>query len=136
MRGDRVVQVERKSQKIRNEAGVREKFGVEPRFIPDYLALVGDSADGYPGLPGIGAVTAAMINRHGALEEFPAEVLAGDKRELALLFKTLATLRTDAPLFSDVSALEWRGPTPQFEEFGARLEDRRVVARAAAAASR
>jgi 5'-3' exonuclease len=137
VRGDRVVQVDRKSQKIRNEAGVREKFGVEPRFIPDYLALVGDSADGYPGLPGIGAVTAArLINRHGPLEEFPAEVLGGEKRELALLFKTLATLRTDAPLFSDVSALEWRGPTPQFEEFGARLEDRRVVARAAAAAAR
>jgi 5'-3' exonuclease len=137
VRGDRVVQVDRKSQKIRNEAGVREKFGVEPRFIPDYLALVGDSADGYPGLPGIGAVTAArLINRHGPLEEFPAEVLGGEKRELALLFKTLATLRTDAPLFRDVSALEWRGPTPQFEEFGTRLEDRRVVARAAAAASR
>jgi 5'-3' exonuclease len=137
VRGDRVVQVDRKSQKIRNEAGVREKFGVEPRFIPDYLALVGDSADGYPGLPGIGAVTAArLINRHGALEEFPDELLGGEKRELALLFKTLATLRTDAPLFSDVSALEWRGPTPQFEDFGARLEDRRVVARAAAAASR
>jgi 5'-3' exonuclease len=137
VRGDRVVQVDRKSQKIRNEAGVREKFGVEPRFIPDYLALVGDSADGYPGLPGIGAVTAArLINRHGPLEEFPAEVLGGEKRQLALLFKTLATLRTDAPLFSDVSALEWRGPTPQFEEFGARLEDRRVVARAAAAAAR
>jgi 5'-3' exonuclease len=137
VRGDRVVQVDRKSQKIRNEAGVREKFGVEPRFIPDYLALVGDSADGYPGLPGIGAVTAArLINRHGPLEEFPAEMLGGEERELALLFKTLATLRTDAPLFRDVSALEWRGPTPQFEEFGTRLEDRRVVARAAAAASR
>ncbi len=137
VRGNRVVQVDRKSQKIRDEAGVREKFGVEPRFIPDYLALVGDSADGYPGLPGIGAVTAArLINRHGALEDFPDEVLAGEKRELALLFKTLATLRTDAPLFSDVSALEWRGPTPQFEAFGARLEDRRVVARATAAAAR
>jgi len=133
--GDRVVQVDRKSQKIRDEAGVREKFGVEPRFIPDYLALVGDSADGYPGLPGIGAVTAArLINRHGPLEQFPAEVL-GDKRDLALLFKTLATLRTDAPLFSEVSALKWRGPTAQFEAFGARLEDRRIVARAAAAAS-
>ncbi len=115
VRGDRVVQVDRKSQKIRNEAGVREKFGVEPRFIPDYLALVGDSADGYPGLPGIGAVTAArLINRHGALEDFPADVLAGEKRELALLFKTLATLRTDAPLFENVTALEWRGPTRSF----------------------
>ena len=136
VRGDRVVQVDRKSQKIRNEAGVREKFGVEPVEIPDYLALVGDSADGYPGLPGIGAVTAArLINRYGFLEQFPAEVLGG-KRELALLFKTLATLRTDAPLFTDVSALEWRGPTPQFDAFGAKLEDRRVVERATAAAAR
>jgi 5'-3' exonuclease len=134
--GERVVQVDRKSQKIRDEAGVREKFGVEPRFIPDYLALVGDSADGYPGLPGIGAVTAArLINRHGPLEDFPADVLADEKRELALLFKKLATLRTDAPLFSDTSALEWRGPTPQFEAFGTRLEDRRIVARATAAAA-
>jgi len=133
--GDRVVQVDRKSQKIRDEAGVKEKFGVEPRFIPDYLALVGDSADGYPGLPGIGAVTAArLINRHGPLEDFPPDVFSGEKRELALLFKTLATLRTDAPLFGDVSALRWRGPTPQFAEFGKRLEDQRLLKRAEAAA--
>jgi len=133
--GDRVVQVDRKSQKIRNEAGVREKFGVEPRFIPDYLALVGDSADGYPGLPGIGAVTAArLINKHGPLEQFPDEVL-GDKRDLALLFKTLATLRTDAPLFGDVSSLEWRGPTSSFGKFAERFDDRRLANRAAAAAT-
>ena len=136
VRGDRVVQVDRRSQKIRDEAGVREKFGVEPRFIPDYLALVGDSADGYPGLPGIGAVTAArLINRHGTLEQFPDDVL-GEKRELALLFKNLATLRTDAPLFTDVSALEWPGPTAQFTGFGARFDDQRLEARAAAAATR
>jgi 5'-3' exonuclease len=136
VRGDRVVQVDRKTQKIRDEAGVREKFGVEPRLIPDYLALVGDSADGYPGLPGIGAVTAArLINKHGPIEEFPAEVL-GDKRELALLFKTLATLRTDAPLFEDVSALEWRGPTTAFAGLAERFEDRRVAKRAETAAQR
>ena len=134
VRGDRVVQVDRKTQKIRDEAGVREKFGVEPRFIPDYLALVGDSADGYPGLPGIGSVTAArLINRHGALEDFPPDVL-GDKRDLALLFKTLATLRTDAPLFDDVSSLEWRGPTAAFGTIADQFEDARLLKRAEAAA--
>jgi 5'-3' exonuclease len=133
--GDRVVQVDRRTQKIRDEAGVREKFGVEPRLIPDYLALVGDSADGYPGLPGIGSVTAArLLNRHGPLEQFPAEVL-GDKRELALLFKTLATLRTDAPLFTNVDALRWTGPTPAFADFGRRFEDPRLEKRAAQAAA-
>ena len=133
--GERVVQVDRKSQKIRDEAGVREKFGVEPRFIPDYLALVGDSADGYPGLPGIGAVTAArLINRYGPLEEFPDAVL-GDKRELALLFKTLAVLRTDAPLFDTVEALRWRGPTTRFAAMAERLEDQRLLRRAEAAAA-
>jgi 5'-3' exonuclease len=135
VRGDRVVQVDRRSQKIRDEAGVREKFGVEPRLIPDYLALVGDSADGYPGLPGIGAVTAArLISRHGPLEDFPPEVLAGEKRELALLFKTLATLRTDAPLFDSVEALRWRGPTKNFAQLASQLEDQRLLKRAEAAA--
>ena len=134
VRGTRVVQVDRKTQKIRDEAGVREKFGVEPRFIPDYLALVGDSADGYPGLPGIGSVTAArLINRHGSIEDFPADVL-GDKRDLALLFKTLATLRTDAPLFDAVSALEWRGPTANFGKIAQRFEDSRLLKRAELAA--
>ena len=134
VRGDRVVQVDRKTQKIRDEAGVREKFGVEPRLIPDYLALVGDSADGYPGLAGIGSVTAArLINRHGALEDFPADVL-GDRRQLALLFKTLATLRTDAPLFDDVSKLAWNGPTAAFGGIAERFGDGRLVRRAEAAA--
>jgi 5'-3' exonuclease len=114
VRGDRVVQIDRIRKKIRNADGVREKFGVEPALIPDYLALVGDSADGYPGIPGIGAVTAAqLLNRHGPIESFPTHIL-GDRRELALLFKTLATLRTDAPLFADVEALRWRGPTDTF----------------------
>ena len=97
--GERVVQVDRRSGMIRDAAGVVEKFGVSPEHIPDYLALVGDSADGYPGIKGIGAVTAAgLIRSHGAIEQFPDNVL-GDRRELALLFKTIATLRTDAPLF-------------------------------------
>src|SRR5258706_7906379 len=97
--GARVVQVDRKSGQIRDEQGVCDKFGVAPAFIPDYLALVGDAADGYPGIAGIGAKTAGrLIARHGHIEQFPTEVLGND-RERALLFKNLATLRRDAPLF-------------------------------------
>ena len=93
------MQVDRRTKTIRDAAGVREKFGVEPALIPDFLALVGDAADGYPGIAGIGAVAAArLLNRHGPIEAFPPEVL-GERREQALLFKQLATLRTDAPLF-------------------------------------
>jgi len=119
----RVVQVDRKSGQIRDEAGVRAKFGVAASHIPDYLALVGDAADGYPGIPKIGPKTAArLITRYGTIEQFPSHVL-GDQAELALLFKTLATLRTDAPLFSDVDQLRWRGATDGFaraaEEMGA-----------------
>jgi len=128
--GERVVQADRKSGKIRDAAGVREKFGVDPALIPDYLALVGDSADGYPGIAGIGAVTAArMINRHGGIETFAPDVL-GDRQTMALLFKDLATLRTDAPLFRDVDELRWRGPTPGFVAFAERIGDTRLVARA------
>jgi 5'-3' exonuclease len=127
--GDRVVQVDRKGHKIRNAAGVREKFGVEPALIPDFLALVGDAADGYPGIPGIGAVTAArLLNEHGTIEQFPPSVL-GDKRALALLFKDLATLRTDAPLFRDVDELQWRGPTDAFAACVNRLGDNRLLER-------
>ena len=112
--GTRVVQVDRRSEQIRDEAGVRAKFGVAPSHIPDYLALVGDAADGYPGIPKIGAKTAArLITRYGAIDQFPLQVL-GDRMELALLFKKLATLRTDAPLFTDVEALRWRGATDAF----------------------
>lgn len=129
-----VVQVDRRSKQIRDAAAVRAKFGVDPERIPDLLALVGDSADGYPGLAGIGRVTAArLIARHGALEDFPPAVL-GERRELALLFKDLATLRSDAPLFDDVDALAWRGPTAGFAALAARLEAPRLGARAAAAA--
>ena len=99
VRDDRVVQVDRKSKTIRDAAGVKAKFGVAPALIPDYLALVGDSADGYPGLTGIGPKGAAsLIARYGKIEDFPPHVL-GERRDLALLFKTLATLRTDVPVF-------------------------------------
>jgi 5'-3' exonuclease len=135
VREDRVVQIDRRGNKIRDAAGVREKFGVEPALIPDYLALVGDSADGYPGLQGIGAVSAArLINRHGAIEDFPSDVL-GERRELALLFKQLATLRTDAPLFDDVDQLLWRGPTDAFASYAERLGDARLIARCEKAAA-
>ena len=135
VRGDRVVQVDRKSGNIRNADGVRDKFGVNPEHIPDYLALVGDSADGYPGVPGIGAVTAArLVNRYGPIEQFPPDVL-GDNRELALLFKTLATLRTDAALFQDIDELRWNGPTTSFMALAERMGDTKLVARCARATS-
>ena len=133
MRGDRVVQIDRRTKKIRGADGVREKFGVEPALIPDYLALVGDAADGYPGIPGIGPVGAArLLNRHGPIEEFPAGVL-GASRELALLFKDLATLRTDASLFRDVEELRWRGPREAFAAFAERIGDARLLERSLAA---
>lgn len=114
---------------------MRAKFGVDPEQIPDYLALVGDSADGYPGIRGIGPTTAArLVKQHGALERFPAETLGG-QRELALLFKTLATLRTDAPLFDDVDELRWRGPTDGFAAYAERFGTSRIVDRAQRAAS-
>jgi len=129
VRGDRVVQADRRKNRIRDAAGVREKFGVDPEFIPDYLALVGDAADGYPGLAGIGPVGAArLIHRHGPIESFPDEVL-GERRGLAVLFKKLATLRDDAPLYADVEALRWRGPTAGFASFSDRLADPRVLER-------
>src|SRR5262245_58773924 len=103
VRGERIVQVDRKAKTIRDAAGVRKKFGVDPELIPDFLALVGDAADGYPGIAGIGAVGAArLLNRHGPIEEFPPDLLDDGRREQALLFKQLATLRNDAPLFDDV----------------------------------
>jgi len=129
VRGDRVVQVDRRGQKIRDDAAVREKFGVEPALIPDLLALVGDAADGYPGIPGIGWKTAArLLNRHGIIERFPPAVL-GERRDLALLFKDLATLRTDAPLFREVDELAWRGPTDAFAAYAQHLGDPRLLQR-------
>src|SRR5690606_8769032 len=100
-------------------------------YIPDYLALVGDSADGYPGLAGIGSVTAArLIARYGAIEKFPAGVLSAERREEALLFKNLATLRTDAALFDDVDELAWHGAPESFAACAAELGDERLLARA------
>jgi 5'-3' exonuclease len=135
--GDRVVQVDRKSGHIRDDAGVFAKFGVAPALIPDYLALVGDAADGYPGIPRIGAKTAAdLIKRYGPIERFPAEVLQGDRRELALLFKNLATLRTDAPLFDDVDDLRWRGAEASFAAVAETIGDPRLATRIEALAKR
>jgi 5'-3' exonuclease len=133
VRGDTVVQIDRRAQTVRNEDGVWEKFGVEPALIPDYLALVGDSADGYPGIPGIGAVTAArLVNEHGAIEDFPPAVL-GERRELALLFKDLATLRADAELFSAADDLCWQGPASAWATCAAELGDDRLLERCRAA---
>ena len=129
VRGERIVQVDRKSKAIRDADGVRTKFGVPPELIPDYLALVGDSADGYPGIAGIGPKSAASIlTRHGPIESFPPEVL-GERRDLALLFKKLATLRTDARLFVDVDALRWHGPAADFASWSERVGDSRLLAR-------
>jgi 5'-3' exonuclease len=134
--GNRVVQVDRKSGQIRDAEAVRAKFGVPPERIPDYLALVGDAADGFPGIPGIGPKTAAqLIGRHGALEDFPPEALRG-RLEEALLFKRLATLRADAPLFSYVDALRWRGPTAAFPAAAEKIGDARLLPRVAALSSR
>jgi len=133
IRGDQVVQVDRRSRKIRDAEAVREKFGVEPTLIPDFLALVGDSADGYPGIAGIGPVSAGrLLNKYGIIENLPALAL-GDKRELALLFKQLATLRTDAPLFRNIDELRWRGPTDSFAACVERLGDARLLPRSVAA---
>jgi 5'-3' exonuclease len=134
--GDRVVQIDRKSGQIRDADGVKAKFGVAPEYIADYLALVGDSADGYPGIPGLGSKTAAsLINRHGGIEDFPLEVLGG-QRDLALLFKDLATLRTSAPLFNNVEELRWRGPMEAFESTAEQIGDPRLLKRVNALAKK
>jgi len=130
VRDDRVVQVDRRSGVIRNAEGVRAKFGVQPEFIPDYLALVGDSADGYPGISGYGPKTAAQfINRYGPIEKFPPDTLNEENRAHALLFKDLATLRIDAPLFDDVEELRWRGPTADFAAYAEKIENARLLQR-------
>jgi 5'-3' exonuclease len=129
VRGDRVLQVDRKGKKIRDAKDIREKFGVEPGLIPDFLALVGDAADGYPGIEGIGAVGAArLLNRYGPIEFFPASVL-GDQLETAKLFKRLATLTTDAKVFSDVDELRWRGPTRAFAAWTERMRAPKLLKR-------
>jgi 5'-3' exonuclease len=127
VRGTRVVQIDGRRKIIRDATGIREKFGVDPPLIPDLLALVGDAADGYPGIPGIGAKTAAqLLNRYGPIEKFSLDVL-GEQRDLALLFKKLATLRTDAPLFKKVATLRWRGPTPEFAAWADRMKAPRLL---------
>jgi len=137
VRGERVVQLDRRRREVRDEAGVVRKFGVPPASIPDWLALVGDAADGYPGLPGWGAASAALVlARYGHLEQIPglaaewdvpvrgaarlAATLA-EQRERARLFRTLATLRVDAPIGTDVDALRWIGPRPGFAAWSERL---------------
>jgi 5'-3' exonuclease len=135
VRGTRVVQIDGRRKTVRDAAGIREKFGVNPPLIPDLLALVGDAADGYPGVPGIGAKTAAqLLNRHGGIESFPLDVL-GEQRDLALLFKNLATLRTDAPLFAKIKELRWRGPTRDFAKWTERMEAPRLLERCEKAAT-
>lgn len=138
VRGTRIVQMDRRLRTIRDEGGVVAKFGVPPTSIPDYLALVGDSADGYPGLPGWGAKsTAAVLAKYGHLETIPADwrtwgvnasrpgALARTlerERDRAFLFRDLATLRSDIPLINSVEELLWRGPTVAFAPLAARLE--------------
>jgi 5'-3' exonuclease len=137
VRGDRVVQIDRRARSVRNADGVREKFGVEPKLIPDLLALVGDSADGYPGIPGIGPVTAArLVREHGIIEDFPSAVLTEGHRELALLFKDLATLRADLELYAVADELRWRGPTSAWAACGEDLGDDRLLERCSAAQRR
>jgi len=136
VRGERVVQMDRRSNKIRDAAGVREKFGVEPALIPDFLALVGDAADGYPGIAGIGPIGAArLLNANGTIEDFPPAIL-GNNRDLALLFKRLATLRADAPLFTNIDELRWRGPAEAFTKYVERMGEPRLLHRCRAAANR
>jgi 5'-3' exonuclease len=131
--GDRIVQVDRKSKDVRGEEAVRAKFGVSPPRIPDYLALVGDSADGYPGIEGIGPKGAAsLITKYGPIEDFPRETL-GERRDLALLFKDLATLRTHAPIQAAVEEIRWRGPTGGLADWAQRMGAPKLLARAQAA---
>jgi 5'-3' exonuclease len=149
VRGTRVVQLNRRTRVTLDEAGVIKKFGVSPESIPDYLALVGDSADGYPGLRGWGAKSsAAVLGKFGHLESVPTDwrewgvniasaSALGDTLQrdwdLALLFRKLATLRTDVPLFQDLEDLRWNGPIPKFDEVAARLDSARTESSRAAA---
>jgi 5'-3' exonuclease len=127
---DRVVQVDRKAKAIRDSDAIFKKFGVRPALIPDFLALVGDSADGYPGITGIGKTGAArLLNEYGPIEDFPERVLQ-QQRDKALLFKRLATLRTDAALFINIDELRWQGPTAAFESFVSKVGDQRLLERA------
>jgi 5'-3' exonuclease len=132
---DRVVQIDRRTKAIRDAQAIRAKFGVDPAFIPDFLALVGDTADGYPGIDGIGKAGAArLINKYGAIESFPSNVL-GERQALALRFKELATLKADLPLFANVDELRWRGPTDRFPAVVTKVADARLLERCRKAAA-
>ena len=120
--GTRVVQMDRRKRETRDEAAIVAKFGVPPALIPDYLALVGDSSDGYPGVRGWGPKTAvAVLSAYGSIDNIPPERL-GEQRSLALLFRELARLRTDIPLFASVDDLEWEGTRPEFAAIAARFD--------------
>jgi len=150
--GTRIVQLDRRRETMRDEAGVVAKFGVNPASIPDYLAVVGDSADGFPGIAGWGPKAASTtLSLYGHLEKIPKAWTEWDPsirsaRKLAeslfcswndaLLFRTLATLRLDVPVFDSVDALQWSGPRPSFEELCGRMKSREVFDRATSAASR
>lgn len=149
--GARVVQCDRRREIVRDEGGIIEKFGVRPQSIPDYLAVVGDSADGYPGLPGWGTKAAALtFSRYFHLEDIPKDWREWDPSirkarglseslfnawDDALLFRTLATLRLDVPVFDSVDNLRWRGPTKEFERWSARLNSPTLLSRSVAAVS-
>jgi len=134
--GNRIVQINYRSGEIRDETAVVKKFGVSPKLIPDFLALVGDSADGYPGIPGIGKFSAMrLLNQYGPIEAFPKNVL-GEQAKQALLFKHLATLKTDEPLFKDVNELLWQGPTSAFAEFTKKACEPTLLERAKAVAAK
>jgi 5'-3' exonuclease len=153
VRGDRIVQrVDSRNGTLRDEAGIVERFGVPPESIPDYLALVGDSSDGYPGLPGWGSKSAAaVLARYQHLEGIPedasqwdvrlrgAEKLAAtlrEMRDLAFLFRDLATLRTHQPVLKSIEELRWLGPTPALVEFSARVDQPQLLQRAQQVARR
>jgi 5'-3' exonuclease len=152
VRGDRIVQLDRRTRELRNEAAVQAKFGILPASIPDWLALVGDSADGYPGLPGWGARSAAtVLARYGHLEQIPRLAMEWDvpvrgalrlattlaeQRERALLFRVLATLRADAPIGVDVDGLRWTGPRRDFADWAQRLGSPALYERASTLAAR
>ena len=152
VRGNRIVQLDRRKDVVFDDAGVLEKFGVAPESIPDYLALVGDSADGFPGLPGWGAKSAAaVLARYGHLEDIPPAgadwdvnvrggaklaVTLRDQFELALLFRRIATVEVDAPTIASVGELEWRGPRPDMVAISEELEAPGLLERAVKLAER
>ncbi|WP_207495100.1 5'-3' exonuclease [Aridibaculum aurantiacum] len=136
VREDRVVQVDSRAKAIRDANEIKKKYGVPPVLIPDFLALVGDAADGFPGIAGIGKTGAArLLNQHGPIQDFPKEVL-GAQLEQALLFKRLATLVTNKKLFKNVDELQWQGPTSAFAGFTKEIGEPSLLTRAEAVAAK